>query len=280
MATIQEVITGSIPVLVTGYEGDLDMSADIIDAEVVEDFNVDEVFKPQVVHEVEVYAGPDDTAARTNLRQAGEIEKSAQWAKARLIACSVEKSKPGPKSSSPQGDKLGVRGAAEVMQVSAQTITAYLKAWNAAAADGLCAPSTDLTPADGCTAGMPDPEDWAHYWGGNSHSAKPEPTVSERDWPVVPEPTPEEQLRRFEETRERLVEQGVLPPRRTQEEEDAAADEFVESLVGSRRSTPSGTDQRTRHLNAVGELLARSEPINTDGLTANGLRAAQLLGVA
>ena len=100
------------------------------------------------------------------------------------------------------------------------------------------------------------------------------------DWPVVPEPTPEEQLRRFEETRERLVEQGVLPPRRTQEEEDAAADEFVESLVGSRRSTPSGTDQRTRHLNAVGELLASNEPINTDGLTANGLRAAQLLGLA
>ena len=100
------------------------------------------------------------------------------------------------------------------------------------------------------------------------------------DWPVVPEPTPEEQLRRFEETRERLVEQGVLPPRRTQEEEDAAADEFVESLVGNRRSTPSETDQRTRHLNAVGELLARNEPINTDGLTANGLRAAQLLGLA
>ena len=65
------------------------MRADIIDAEIVEDFNVDAVFKPQAVHEVEVYTGPDDTAARTNLRQAGEIEKSAQWAKARLIACSV-----------------------------------------------------------------------------------------------------------------------------------------------------------------------------------------------
>ena len=100
------------------------------------------------------------------------------------------------------------------------------------------------------------------------------------DWPEVPEPTPEEQLRRFEETRERLVEQGVLPPRRTQEEEDAAADEFVESLVGNRRSTPSETDRRTRHLNAVGELLVSNEPINTDGLTANGLRAAQLLGLA
>ena len=113
-----------------------------------------------------------------------------------------------------------------------------------------------------------------------SSDGKARTYTTNTDWPEVPEPTPEEQLRRFEETRERLVEQGVLPPRRTQEEEDAAADEFVESLVGSRRSTPSGTDQRTRHLNAVGELLARSEPINTDGLTANGLRAAQLLGLA
>lgn len=99
------------------------------------------------------------------------------------------------------------------------------------------------------------------------------------DWPVVPEPTPEEQLRKFEETRERLIEQGVLPKPRTQEEEDRAADEFVESLVGSRRSTPSETDPRIRQLNAVGELLASNEPINTNGLTANGLRAAQLLGL-
>ena len=65
------------------------------------------------------------------------------------------------------------------------------------------------------------------------------------DWPVVPEPTPEEQLRRFEETRERLVEQGVLPPRRTQEEEDAAADEFVESLIGNtKRQTEPATPER------------------------------------
>lgn len=257
---------------------------EVVDAEIVEDFNVDEVFKPQVMHEVEVYTGPDDTAARTNLRQAGEIEKSSRWTIARLIAASVETGAGhgGDRASAPQGalEKLGVRPAAKVMGRSDNTVRAYLNAWNAAAADGLCAPSTDLTPADGWTAEMPDPEDWAHYWGGNSHSAKPEPTVSERDWPVVPEPTPEEQLRRFEETRERLVEQGVLPPRRTQEEEDAAADEFVESLVGNRRSTPSETDQRTRHLNAVGELLVSNEPINTDGLTANGLRAAQLLGLA
>ena len=224
------------------------MRADIIDAEVVEDFNVDEVFKPQVVHEVEVYAGPDDTVARTNLRQAGEIEKTAQWAKARLIACSVEKSKPGPKSSSPQGDKLGVRRAAEVMQVSAQTITAYLNAWNAAAADGLCAPSTGLTPADGWTAEMPDPEDWAHYWGGNSHSAKPEPTVSERDWPVVPEPTPEELFQRLEKVRAQNIADGISNPPRTREEREADGRAFVESLIGNtkRQAEPATPEEPQR----------------------------------
>ena len=212
---------------------------EVVDAEIVEDFNVDEVFKPQAVHEVEVYAGSDDTAARTNLRQAGEIEKSSRWTIARLIAASVE---PGRAGDNQHGGvapgrhlKLGMREASRVMGRSDNTVRSYLNAWNAAAADGLCAPSTDLTPADGWTAEMPDPEDWETYWGGNSHST-PAPVFGERGgpvtphintWPEVPEPTPEEQLRRFEETRERLVEQGVLPPRRTQEEEDAAADEFV-----------------------------------------------------
>ena len=153
------------------------MSADIIDAEVVEDFNVDEVFKPQVMHEVEVYAGPDDTVARTNIRQAGEIEKSSRWTIARLIAASVETGAGhgGDRASAPQGalEKLGVRPAAKVAGRSDNTIRAYLNAWNAAAADGLCAPSTDLTPADGWTAEMPDPEDWAHCGGGRGDRGSP-----------------------------------------------------------------------------------------------------------
>ena len=268
------------------------MSADIIDAEIVEDFNVEDVFEPQVVHEVEVYAGPDDTAARTNLRQAGEIEKSSRWTIARLIAASVGRSKPGPKSSVPQGTKLGVKEAARVMERSNRTIAAYLSAWNAAAADGLCAPSTDLTPADGWTAEMPDPEDWAHYWGGNSHST-PAPVFGERggptiphmnDWPEVPEPdgytepTPEEKVQRFEETRQRLIDQGLIPRPRTKEEDDAAAERFVQSLTGQaspRPRTPETPETKLKTLlNEISKLLTEGTTLdNLNGLTEAGREA-------
>ena len=258
------------------------MSTEIIDAEIVEDFNVDSVFKPQVVHEVEVYAGPDDTAARTNLRQAGEIEKSSRWTIARLIAASVEQAKRGPKSSVPQGTKLGTTEAAKVMGRSKSTILAYLNAWNAAAADGLCAPSTDLTPADGWTAEMPDPEEWARYWGGNSHSAKPGPTVSERDWPVVPEPTPEERIQKFEDTRERLINEGYLPKPRTEEERKADAKEFVESLIGNtKRQPPPATpeDQFAKALNAVGAAIKTNHGVNEALLNEDGWNVLRALGL-
>lgn len=77
----------------------------------------------------------DMTTAQKNLTQAAEIETSSAWTKARLIASSVEigqhgrpskglpesfkyglkAAKPGPKSSVPQGTKLGVKDAAKVM---------------------------------------------------------------------------------------------------------------------------------------------------------------------
>lgn len=262
------------------------MSTEIIDAEIVEDFNVDSVFSPQVVHEVEVYAGPDDTAARTNLRQAGEIEKSSRWTIARLIAASVEQAKAGrpAKNLGPRTEisKLSIIAAAEVMSRSEKTIRAYLNAWNAAAADGLCAPSTDLTPADGWTAEMPDPEDWAHYWGGNSHSAKPEPTVSERDWPVVPEPTPEERIQKFEDTRERLINEGYLPKPRTEEERKADAKEFVESLIGNtKRQPPPATpeDQFAKALNAVGAAIKTNHGVNEALLNEDGWSVLRALGL-
>ena len=259
------------------------MRADIIDAEVVEDFNVDEVFKPQVVHEVEVYAGPDDTAARTNLRQAGEIEKSAQWAKARLISCSVRAAGRGrPVIDSQEPIKVSALEASRVVRVSRDTIRAYLNAWNAAAADGLCAPSTDLTPADGWTAEMPAPEDWARYWGGNSHSAKPEPTVSERDWPEVPEPTVEERIQKFEDTRERLINEGYLPKPRTEEERKADAQEFVQSLIGNtKRQSPPATpeDQFAKALNAVGAAIKTNHGVNEALLNEDGWNVLRALGL-
>ena len=109
-------------------------------------------------------------AAQRNLEQAAQIETSSAWAVARLIAASVEPAKRGPKSFVPQGTKLGTTEAATVMGRSKSTILAYLNAWNAAAADGLCAPSSDLTPEDGWTADMPDPMEWEKYKNPNSHS--------------------------------------------------------------------------------------------------------------
>ena len=262
------------------------MRADIIDAEVVEDFNVEDVFKPQVVHEVEVYAGPDDTAARTNLRQAGEIEKSAQWAKARLIACSVQRGAGhGGSRSSASRDalaKLGIRPASKEMGVSDKTVAAYLDAWSAAAADGLCAPSTDLTPADGWTAEMPDTEDWAHYWGGNSHSAKPEPTVSERDWPVVPEPTPEELFQRLEKVRAQNIADGISNPPRTREEREADGRAFVESLIGKaeRQAEPATPEDKfAKALNAVGAAIRVNHGVNEAALNEDGWNVLRALGL-
>lgn len=112
--------------------------------------------------------------AQRNLEQAAQIETSSAWSVARLIAASVE---PGRAGDNQHGGvalgrhlKLGMREASRVMGRSDNTIRAYLNAWNAAAADGLCAPSSDLTPEDGWTADMPEPMEWEKYKNPNSHS--------------------------------------------------------------------------------------------------------------
>ena len=240
------------------------------------------MFKPQVVHEVEVYTGPDDTAARTNLRQAGEIEKSAQWAKARLIACSAGSQQGARRDLMSQDTKLSIAEAAREMSASNKTIGNYLNAWNAAAADGLCAPSTDLTPADGWTAEMPDPEDWETYWGGNSHSAKPEPTVSERDWPVVPEPTPEELFQRLEKVRAQNIADGISKPPRTREEREADGRAFVESLIGKaeRQAEPATPEDKfAKALNAVGAAIRVNHGVNEAALNEDGWNVLRALGL-
>lgn len=111
------------------------------------------------------------TTAQKNLTQAAEIEKSSAWSRARLIAASVEdQDNRGGVRDTTQG-KVSFNAASSVMAMDKRTIRSYLDAWNAAAADGLCAPSSDLTPDDGWTADMPDAADWEKYKQGNSHSA-------------------------------------------------------------------------------------------------------------
>lgn len=127
------------------------------------------------------------STATRNLEQAAEIEKATDWVLARLIASSVEigaghggdRSKMSPGHLA--GAKLGIAPAASILSKSHNTIRAYLKAWDAAAADGHCKPSSDLAPKDGWTADLPEAHLWERYRNPNSHSTPARTTAIPAD---------------------------------------------------------------------------------------------------
>lgn len=124
------------------------------------------------------------STATRNLEQAAEIEKSTDWVLARLIASSVELAqagRPSQESRSRTVIKVSVTVAEKILSKSHQTIRAYLKAWDAAAADGHCKPSSDLTPKDGWTADLPDAHLWEQYRNPNSHSTPTRTTTIPAD---------------------------------------------------------------------------------------------------
>jgi len=265
---------------------------EIVDAEVVEDFNVDDVLKPRPVREVEVYVEDSLERAVRLTREAWARKDAAAVEVGAGIACMVKRAKRGPKGSTPQGVKLGLFEAARKLGRSDNTVRAYLDTWDRLAANGLCAPSTELTPDDLDNLVLPSPEDWQVEWQGNSHST-PAPVFGERggptipsmdDWPEVPEPddytgpTPEEKVQRFEETRQRLIDQGLIPRPRTQEEDDAAAERFVQSLTGKtppRTRAPETPETKLKTLlNEISKLLTEGATLdNLDGLTEAGREA-------
>ena len=115
-----------------------------------------------------------------------------------------------------------------------------------------------------------------------TYGAKPEPTVSERDWPEVPEPTVEERIQKFEATRERLINEGYLPKPRTEEERKADAKEFVESLIGNtKRQAPPATpeDKFAKALNAVGAAIKTNHGVNEALLNEDGWNVLRALGL-
>ena len=115
-----------------------------------------------------------------------------------------------------------------------------------------------------------------------TYEAKPEPTVSERDWPEVPEPTVEERIQKFEATRERLINEGYLPKPRTEEERKADAKEFVESLIGNaKRQAPPATpeDKFAKALNAVGAAIRVNHGVNEAALNEDGWNVLRALGL-
>lgn len=150
------------------------MSEVVVDAEIVESpagVDIERLVSP-VVREVVAVVEPDTDRAERNLRLAGELDRGNKWAVARLIAASVEFVGAGRRAiDSQESIKLTGLEASKVMGRSRDTIRAYLNAWNNAAADGLCAPSSELSPDDADTAVMPDAELWDEYKVNNSHSA-------------------------------------------------------------------------------------------------------------
>lgn len=265
---------------------------EIVDAEVVEDFNVDDVLKPRPVREVEVYVEDSLDRVVRLTREAWARKDAAAVEVGAGIACMVKRAKRGPKSFMSQDTKLGINDAAERLSKSNKTVAAYLDTWDRLAANGLCSPSTELTPDDLDTLVLPSVEDWQNEWQGNSHST-PAPVFGERGgptiphintWPEVPEPddytepTPEEKVQRFEETRQRLIDQGLIPRPRTQEEDDAAAERFVQSLTGQtppRTRAPETPETKLKTLlNEISKLLTEGATLdNLDGLTEAGREA-------
>ena len=262
---------------------------EIVDAEVVEDFDVDDVFKPRPVREVEVYVEDSLERAVRLTREAWARKDAAAVEVAAGIACMVKRGAgQGTSRSQDREVEVSVIEASRRLRKAEKTIRAYLDTWDRLAANGLCAPSTELTPDDLDNLVLPSPEDWQAEWQGNSHST-PAPVFGERggptiprmdDWPEVPEPestlTSEERAAKFEETRQRLIADGLIPPDRTPEEKEEAAERFVSNLLGKATPKPRAAETPAarwkRALSTITALMDEGEAPDTSTLT-DGERA-------
>ena len=102
------------------------------------------------------------------------------------------------------------------------------------------------------------------------------------DWPVVPEPTPEERFQKLEEVRKQNIAEGISNPPRTREDREADAQEFVQSLIGgTKRQTepPTPEDQFAKALNAVGAAIRVNHGVNEAALNEDGWNVLRALGL-
>lgn len=102
------------------------------------------------------------------------------------------------------------------------------------------------------------------------------------DWPVVPEPTPEERFQKLEEARAQNIADGISNPPRTREDREADAQEFVQSLIGgTKRQVEPATpeDQFAKALNAVGAAIRVNHGVNEAALNEDGWNVLRALGL-
>lgn len=130
-----------------------------------------------------------------------------------------------------------------------------------------------------------DPEDIEA--GIESGAINPNMKISEAksftraDWPVVPEPTPEEREEQFEQKYQELIDEGYIPKPPTEEERKAEAQEFIQSLIGNRRTQEPVTaeDKFAKALNAVGAAIRINHGVNETLLNEDGWNVLRALGL-
>ena len=102
------------------------------------------------------------------------------------------------------------------------------------------------------------------------------------DWPVVPEPTPEERFQRLEKVRAQNIADGISNPPRTREEREADGRAFVESLIGKaeRQAEPATPEDKfAKALNAVGAAIRINHGVNEAALNEDGWNVLRALGL-
>ena len=102
------------------------------------------------------------------------------------------------------------------------------------------------------------------------------------DWPVVPEPTPEELFQRLEKVRAQNIADGISKPPRTREEREADGRAFVESLIGKaeRQAEPATPEDKfAKALNAVGAAIRVNHGVNEAALNEDGWNVLRALGL-
>src|SRR5699024_120235 len=115
-----------------------------------------------------------------------------------------------------------------------------------------------------------------------SSDGKTRTYTTSTDWPVVPEPTPEERFQKLEEVRAQNSADGISNPPRTREDREAHAQEFVQSIVGGAKrqaEPPTPEDQFAKALNAVGAAIRVNHGVNEAALNEDGWNVLRALGL-
>ena len=115
-----------------------------------------------------------------------------------------------------------------------------------------------------------------------SSDGKTRTYTTNTDWPVVPEPTPEELFQRLEKVRAQNIADGISKPPRTREEREADGRAFVESLIGKaeRQAEPATPEDKfAKALNAVGAAIRINHGVNEAALNEDGWNVLRALGL-